>query len=338
MHLRQLQIFRAVMASGTTTGAALSLGVSQPAVSRALANAEDVLGLRLFERNSGRLVATEEATQLYNEIEPLFLALEATRSRVHDIREGRTGNVRIVANSSLATSVLPSAVHAIVAKTPNVTISIDIQNWDRAAEQIEANIADVGLSFTVRDRPNVTVKPLYLGKMVCVLPKDHPLNANAVIRPGDMHGQRLIRLSPDSPLGELITGPLDSSGIESNAVVQTRYCNMVCALVQSGAGIGIVDEFVVSSINYPGLAVRPFFPTIQLTAYALLPKDRPMSHLTKRVIKELEEVFLKLVERGAIPDQRGSIGGGENQEGTASTKKTYDVELAAGSHVDAGDV
>ncbi|MCO5145652.1 MAG: LysR substrate-binding domain-containing protein [Aquamicrobium sp.] len=308
MHLRQLEVFRAVMAAGTTTGAALTLGVSQPAVSRMIADVEEGLGMQLFERSKGRLVATDEAVHLYKEIEPLFLALEATKARVRDIRDGSIGNIRIVASSSLASSVVPDAIRSILEKTPDVKITLEVQNWDRAAEQVEANIADIGIVFTVGDRPRLITKPLYLGKMVCVMARDHPLARQPVIRPGDLQGHRIIRLSPTSPLGELISIPLEKNAIEINAVVQTRYCNMICALAQSGVGVGIVDQFIVSSMSYPGLVVKQFVPTINLTAYALISRDRPISRLIKRTIKELEEVFMKIAEQDARhehnPDMR----------------------------------
>lgn len=303
MHLRQLEVFRAVMAAGTTTGAALTLGVSQPAVSRMIVDAEKGLGLQLFERSKGRLVATEEAVYLHKEIEPLFLALEATKVRVRDIRDGSIGNIRIVASSSLATSVVPDAIRSILDKTPDVKITLEVQNWDRAAEQVEANIADIGVVFTVGDRPRLITKPLYLGRMVCVMAVDHPLAKQPAIKPADLQGERVVRLSATSPLGELISGPLEKNGIEINTVVQTRYCNMVCALAQSGVGIGIVDQFIVSSLHYPGIVAKPFVPAINLTAYALISKDRPMSRLLKRTVTELEGVFLRIAEQHIMDEK-----------------------------------
>lgn len=307
MHLRQLEVFRAVMAAGTTTGAALQLGVSQPAVSRMIADVEAGLGLRLFERSKGRLVATDEAIHLHKEIEPLFLALEATKARVRDIRNGSVGNIRIVASSSLATSVVPDAIRAILDATPDVKIMLEVQNWDRAAEQVEANIADIGVVFTVRDRPRLIIKPLYLGRMVCVMALDHPLAERSVIRPSDLQGERVVRLSEASPLGELIGGPLERNGIEINAVVQTRYCNMVCAMAQSGIGIGLVDQFIVTTLNYPGIVVKPLEPAINLTAYALISRDRPISRLVKRTIRELEAVFLRIAEQDVMKDRLAGL-------------------------------
>ena len=55
LNLRQIEVFRAIMISGSISGAARLLSVSQPAISRLLAYTEDGLKLKLFERISGRV-------------------------------------------------------------------------------------------------------------------------------------------------------------------------------------------------------------------------------------------------------------------------------------------
>ncbi|WP_340524226.1 LysR family transcriptional regulator, partial [Cupriavidus necator] len=69
MRLRQIEVFRAVMLTGTVSEAARLLHVSQPVVTRVLQHAEASLGFRLFERVRGRLQATPEANALYGDVE-----------------------------------------------------------------------------------------------------------------------------------------------------------------------------------------------------------------------------------------------------------------------------
>ncbi|MBC7077924.1 MAG: LysR family transcriptional regulator, partial [Synergistales bacterium] len=69
MNLRQIEIFRAVMITGSISGASKLLFVSQPAVSRLLSHTELRMGLKLFERVKGRLYSTPEARSLFKEVE-----------------------------------------------------------------------------------------------------------------------------------------------------------------------------------------------------------------------------------------------------------------------------
>ena len=71
-NLRQIEVFRAVMITGSIRGAAQLLFVSQPAVSRLLSHTESRVGFPLFQRIRGRLHATPEAKKLFHEVEEVY--------------------------------------------------------------------------------------------------------------------------------------------------------------------------------------------------------------------------------------------------------------------------
>ena len=77
--LRELEVFRATVFSSSATAAAERLGISQPSVSRILANIEQRMGMILFLRQNGRLVPTAEAFALNDELETVFEGLERVR-------------------------------------------------------------------------------------------------------------------------------------------------------------------------------------------------------------------------------------------------------------------
>lgn len=289
MNIRQLEIFRAVITAGTTSGAALALGVSQPAVSRMISHTEKTLGLRLFERSKGRLIPTDEARQLHGEIEPLFLAVEAAQSRIYDIRDGKAGSIRIVAIPTLANSVIPKVLAKLRETTPDIRVSLDIRRWEQIASQVEANTADLGLAILAKDRPDLLNKPLHTGKLICILPIGHPLSEKEAIRGPDLIPYPFIRMTRSSPLGELIASSLGKTDQRITTAVETRYCNTACSLVQAGVGVGIVDQFVMASGDYPRLICKPFLPQIPVVAYAVVARHRPMSRLIKRVIRSVEQ-------------------------------------------------
>ena len=81
LNLRQIEIFRAVMTTGSISGASQLLFVSQPAVSRLLSHTEQRVGFALFERIKGRLYATPEAKKLFHEVADLPLEEALKRGR-----------------------------------------------------------------------------------------------------------------------------------------------------------------------------------------------------------------------------------------------------------------
>jgi DNA-binding transcriptional LysR family regulator len=95
MNLRQMEVFRAVMLTGSVSAAAELLHVSQPAVSKVLAHAQRQSGLLLFERIKGRLAATPEAQALYAEVETLWRGVEKVRDVSRELASPRAGTLRL---------------------------------------------------------------------------------------------------------------------------------------------------------------------------------------------------------------------------------------------------
>ena len=115
MNLRHLEAFRAVMLSGSVTHAAQSLNLSQPAVSKMLAELEHQLGFQLFQRSRGSaLTVTPEADAFYYEVERSFSGIAALKRVAEDIRNMATGTLRIAALPALAVSFLPRVIAGTV--------------------------------------------------------------------------------------------------------------------------------------------------------------------------------------------------------------------------------
>ena len=79
MRLRQIEVFHAVYSTGTMTGAAAMLNVSQPSVSKVLAHAEQQLGYLLFDRIKGKLVPTPEAHRLFAHVATVYRDVDRLR-------------------------------------------------------------------------------------------------------------------------------------------------------------------------------------------------------------------------------------------------------------------
>jgi len=75
LNFQQIQAFKAVMETGTTTKAALALNTTQPSISRRLAELRAATGLELFDLYNGRLRPTREGSQLYQAVRKHFDAL-----------------------------------------------------------------------------------------------------------------------------------------------------------------------------------------------------------------------------------------------------------------------
>ena len=93
--LRQMEVFRSVMLTGTISGAAKMLFISQPAVSRFISQTEESLGYKLFNRVKGKLVPTPEGEALYNEVEDFYQHAQRVDDFASDLLHGPAGVLNI---------------------------------------------------------------------------------------------------------------------------------------------------------------------------------------------------------------------------------------------------
>ena len=114
MNLRQLEAFAAVMKSGSVTHAAQSMHLSQPAVSKLIADLEHAIGFKLFVRTRGSaLTVTPEAEFFFHEVERSFMGIDALKRIASDIRNLSAGNLHIVSLPALAYSFMPRVIRAV---------------------------------------------------------------------------------------------------------------------------------------------------------------------------------------------------------------------------------
>lgn len=105
MRLRHIEIIHAIMASGSISGAARRLNVSQPNISRVLAHAEQQLGFALFDRRPSGLLPTARAQQLMPEIDQLYLHLQRIDQLAQRLRAPPPQQLRIGAAHAIGQSL-----------------------------------------------------------------------------------------------------------------------------------------------------------------------------------------------------------------------------------------
>jgi DNA-binding transcriptional LysR family regulator len=141
-NLGDLAAFLAVARTGSFTRAAKQLRVSQPALSHALKELENRLGLRLLNRTTRRVSTTEAGERLLRSIAPHFDGIEAGLAALTELREKPAGTVRITTGDHQAETILLPAVAKLLPLYPdlNVEVSVNIGLIDIVAERFDAGV------------------------------------------------------------------------------------------------------------------------------------------------------------------------------------------------------
>lgn len=284
LNLRQLEILRAVVQFRTTVGAAEQLGMSQPSISNTIRHIETVLGFPLFERQSNRLMPTEEAIILLDEAEPLFLLRDAVNQRAADLRMGRIGRVRIASTAEISEAVLPRVIADYARQYPQVQISLETRPLDSVLQVVENGLADVAFVISAYDRQALDFDVVAELRAVCICPADHPLARLDTVTPKDLAGHPLVGPRTANRVGMMIADSFHDCGVEYRPAIETRFMNAASRIVGEGWGVAIVDELSAHIALRPGLTVRPFQSKLRFSLVAATLKTKSLSRPTSRFI------------------------------------------------------
>lgn len=291
LNLRQIEVFRAVMITGSISGASQLLFVSQPAISRLLSHTETRVGFGLFERIKGRLYATPEAKKLFREVEHVYAGVQRVNELARDLQENREGILNIVSSPSVGQMVIPQAVAAFRDRHANVKITFQYLGYTPLIERILNHQADIAVTILPVAHPNLEMAPLGSGRLVCICPYNHPLSRRATLSVADLMPYPLISYDRGTPFGRMVNELFEAAGETARAAIEVGSPQNACSLVQAGAGIALVDEFSVRSWPTSQLVVRPVQGTPTLQANLVHSRFEPMSQLAQTFVKVLRELM-----------------------------------------------
>jgi DNA-binding transcriptional LysR family regulator len=273
MRLRHIEVFNAVMLTGSVSAAARLINVTQPAVSRVLAHAEVQLGFKLFERNHNRLVPTGEALTLYPHIQRLFACLEDVQRLSATLKSGDdTKALRVACILTLGHEVLPRAMRLFAKQHPQVAVSIKTMHSEQMLSALALQEADVGFLYSPAAHPALACEPLAQAGIVCVATKG-ALPAACVAR-GAMTLQALaglpvIGLDSTHAVGVAIGQACREAGVGLTSPITVQTYQAALSLAHHGLGVAVVDGCTALSADRERVDVLALEPAIPVRIEAV---------------------------------------------------------------------
>ncbi len=288
MNARQLEIFHAVMRCRTITAAADFLGISQPAVSKAIHAAEQRLGFRLLQPLKGRLYPTPEAEILLADADRIMRDLSAFQRLAAEVRSGRAGLVRIAASSSCATALLPRALAKFRETHHGVRVVSHLLPATGVAEMVATRQVDFGLTLSPVQAPGTKLRSLAAIEMVCLLPASHPLLERRFLRIPDLAPWPLISFGSDTHFGRVLDAAFEAAGAKRDIALEVTTSLVASCYVQRGLGLAIVDGLARQIGELPW---RPLRPAVLLPVSLVTEETQGTSRLAAALIALLQETL-----------------------------------------------
>ncbi|TNE60928.1 MAG: LysR family transcriptional regulator [Alphaproteobacteria bacterium] len=289
--IRNLESFREIMRTGSVTDAARNLGLTQSAVSRQLAQLEDELGLELFFRDKGRLIALPEAVELCQEIDLALSSFDRVQLMADDLRNLSKGQLRVVGPPSFVEGVLAEVVATFLRAYPDIQFTIDSRNHETIVEQAVCRAVDCGFLKLPVTHSNLMIEPMVNCQTVCVVKRGHAFEKFEVLTPKDLHNEPLVMLGKGRAFQRAVQQAFRDNHARMNVRAETHAIGASCALAAQGVGVAIVNELMARTYKGLGVSLIPFEPSIEHQYAFVASSQIPMSRATQAFLAHCKAYF-----------------------------------------------
>jgi len=294
--LRQIEVIRAIMITGSVGGAARLLHVSSPGISRVMKHAEGLLGLKLFSRRGGRYTPTREASDIFNQINGVYDKVEDLEFVIARLKRGADLELTIGSVPSIGSVMVPRAIADVRRKFPALLIDVDVLKIEEAIDYLLLGKGEAVAVSHKLEHPMLTFEPLAQGRLKCIMPVGHPLARRERVSAADIVKYPLIGIDPNDPYGRIMAGIFASRALSYEVTIRARFGSTACALVANGLGVAIIDEFTLAGDNWPGLRTIEIGEATLFQTYVAFRKDVTLSSYCRHFVSSLRDHMERLAD------------------------------------------
>ena len=265
--------------SESLTQGARNTYLSLPAASLRLKALEEELGLRLFHRKRNGMVLTVAGQCLLEHVEAIVDRLNALHAGLQGFKDRDRRFLRVAANTSYITDLLPDIVKGYLALHPEVSIDVQTGRSDEVESRIMDGRADIG--FISCPRTTFSVEPIDLGSdpLVMIVAEDSPLSELSTIDLRRFAQCEHVVLGDDSTLTRYLRERLAEQGLHLRVRVGVASYRTMYEMVAANIGVGMIHESLARRYDHPNVrCVAIQADWSQHRRYALLSEEARNVH------------------------------------------------------------
>src|SRR5512137_2031851 len=245
MQIESLKVFCDLTETESFTKAAQINGVTQSAVSQTISSLERQFKSLLIERSKKNFRLTAEGEVLYDYSKQILQTYDALHSKLQEIKEIISGNIRVATIYSIGLHVLPPYIKKFLKSYPTVNVHVEYRRANQVYEDVLGNVVDLGLvAYPARDS-KLEIYPLRKEPLVLICHPQHPLAKSKSLRLKALNGQKFISFEPDIPTRRALDRILKEHSVHVQHVMEFDNIETVKRAVEIDAGIAIVPEGTV---------------------------------------------------------------------------------------------
>ncbi len=243
--LHQLKVFYAVANTGSYTRAAQQLGLQQPTVSEQVSTLEKTFGLELVERLPGGLRLTDAGKELYRQIGQVLGLSDDLGRVVEQLRGQSTGVVRVCADTTVGTGVIPDAISRFHRENSGIQIILEVVNRTTVIERLQEGKVDLAVMGRPPDIKGLEVDIFLPNEMVMVASPRHRLAGQLKLPLAVLANERFLVRETGSGTRAVLVELLDSAGIQPNIGMVLSNNEAIKQAVMADLGIALMSKIML---------------------------------------------------------------------------------------------
>jgi DNA-binding transcriptional LysR family regulator len=291
LKLRDLHTFRTAAERGSMAKAAAQLAITQPAVSKAIADMESILGVRLLDRTPQGVAPTRYGEALLRRSTVLFDELEQAVKELDFLADPSVGEIRIGSSETLLHGLLPTVIERLTARYPRLQFHIVQAPIGPLFAALRARTLDiVVMRMSQAAEPDLEKARLFDDPVSVVTGVQSPWARKSRIALAELAEERWSLMPEEAIIGTFLAENFRAQGLKYPTLgVKCTSLQMHVSLLQTGHYLSVLPASFLGFSNARGamkvlpvkLEGRP--PPV---GYAML-KDRTTSPMTKLFIEAL---------------------------------------------------
>lgn len=288
MDIRVLRYFVAIAQEQNISHAAQSLHVSQPALSRQLADLEAELNIKLFERGHRQLKLTQEGYYLLERAQEIIGLVDKTTYNLQK-QDVISGTLDIGGGESSAMQSVMHVVHQIIHQYPEVHVNLRSGDADLIQPQLDNGVLEFGIIMGHRqlDNYNSIILPEE-NRWGILMRSDEQLAHNTTIRPVDLIGRSLITSAQAWQRG-IFKEWSNELFDQFNFIGTYNLIFNASLLIKTGACMALTYEHLIDTTNNHELVFRPLEPQLTDPNVLIWSKNRTLPNVSQLFLKILRQ-------------------------------------------------
>lgn len=235
-----LRLFLAIAQVSSITGGAEARHISLAAASARVKALEEGAGVPLLIREARGVRLTPAGEAFLHHARAILRQTEALRAELNEYSRGLRGHVRVHANTTAFTDILPQVLSGFLQTHPRVNVELqERQNADILTDVLNGS-ADLGIVSARVDAPGIHSVHFSTDRLVLVVPRGHRLARRKPMAFTDTLDEDFVGMHPSSTLTQFLAAVTAGTGKPMRIRVQLSNFDAVCRMIGTGVGIGIV--------------------------------------------------------------------------------------------------